>query len=360
MAGLREGMMALLRYTPDSIFFKRYLDGRFIIEIVSEAKAKKYGDSWKDIIGKSDFDLLLKGEEAQECHNDELHVMQTGEPLINQVKKLTRLDGTTTWVSETKFTWIDDESGEIIGVIGIARDITDSREMEQHILKMLATATHKMRSPTHLVATELTLLSRGKYGEISEAAKEKALDIRDRALGLEGTISYYLAAANFMNSDKIGRKEMLDLSRDIIEPVLASFSRELKGKNIWIDDRLGGVPENAIMIPANKLQLSSVYDNLIGNAIKHLSDDGNGVIAVGFEDKEMFYRLNVYNNGENIPPGKRESIFEMGESGCGSSGLGLYMSRDFMRRQGGDLWCEEASGHPNFIIILPKEEDLKE
>ena len=50
-----------------------------------------------------------------------------------------------------------------------------------------------------------------------------------------------------------------------------------------------------------------------------------------------------------------DSIFEMFESE-NSSGIGLPVSRELVRRHGGDLWCEESpDGHPNFVFTLPKE-----
>ncbi|MFA7318997.1 MAG: PAS domain-containing protein [Parcubacteria group bacterium] len=57
-----------------------------------------------------------------------MSIVLTGNPIIGKEEELTRLDGTKAWALVTKFPWIDDDSGEIIGIIGIVRDITDRKE----------------------------------------------------------------------------------------------------------------------------------------------------------------------------------------------------------------------------------------
>jgi len=88
-------MMALLRHSDDSIFFKD-MDGRFTL--VSEAKARRSMVRWADMIGKTDFDFLPL-EEAQRCRDDEIYIMETGASIIDKEEELTRLDGSKSWIS---------------------------------------------------------------------------------------------------------------------------------------------------------------------------------------------------------------------------------------------------------------------
>lgn len=341
-------MMALLRHTEDSIFFKD-MDGRFVF--VSEAKAGRAGVGWEEMIGKTDFDFLPE-EEAQHCREDEIFIMETGESIIDKEESLTRSDGNKSWVSVSKFPWKDID-GEIIGVVGISRDISERKKLEKHILQMLSIATHDMRGSIVSISATIKLLSRGSYGKISGSVKQTLLDVFNRMNNLERIVGEYLAKSSLMNSDKIGKKEMLDLRQDIIDPILSDFSQEIGEKNISIDNELGGIPGNRILVKANKNWLSIVYRNLISNAIKHSCL--GCTIAFGFEEPDDHYRLNVYNSGPPVDPLKIEKIFEMFESES-STGLGLPIGREIMRKHGGDLWYEETSdGHPNFIFTLPKE-----
>ena len=146
-------MMALLRHSEDSVFFKD-MDGRFVL--VSEAKARRSVVHREDMIGKTDFDFLPL-EEATKCRDDEIFIMETGVSLVDKEEELTRLDGTKSWISVSKFPW-KDSSGENIGVVGISRDISKRKKMENHILRMLSIATHDMRSPIVSIALTIKLL----------------------------------------------------------------------------------------------------------------------------------------------------------------------------------------------------------
>ena len=341
-------MMALLRHSEDSIFFKD-MDGRFTL--VSEAKARRSGVHWEDMIGKTDFDFLPHTE-ALKCRDDEIFIMETGVSIVDKEEELTRPDGTHSWVSVSKFPWKHFD-GATIGVIGISRDITKRKKLENHILRMLSIATHDLRSPIVSIASTIKLLTRGRFGEVSESVKQTLNDVFHRMIKLEKIVGEYLTKSSVMNSCEIGRKETLDLREDIIDPILGEFSQEIEEGEIRIDNHLGGIPGNKILVSANKNWLGIVYRNLLSNAIRYTPK--GGTIAYGFEDKGEMYRLNVFNNGQTIPAEKRKSIFEMFESEA-SSGIGLPVSRELVRRHGGDLWYEESpEGHPNFVFTLPKE-----
>jgi PAS domain S-box-containing protein len=341
-------MMALLRHSEDSIFFKD-IDGRFTL--VSQAKARRSAVCWEDMIGKTDFDFLPL-EEAQRCRDDEIFIMETGKSIVDKEEELSRLDGTKSWISASKFPW-KDFNGEIIGVIGISRDISRHKKLENHILQMLSIVTHDIRSPIVSIASTIKLLAKGRFGEVSESVKQMINDIFNRMIKLEKIVGEYLTKSSVMNSNEIGRKETLDLREDIIDPILEEFSEEIEKGELQVDNRLGGIPGDKILVSANKNWLGIVYRNLLSNAIRYTPT--GGTIAYGFEDKGEMYRLNVFNNGQSIPAEKRKSIFKMFESEA-SSGIGLPVIRELVRRHGGDLWCEEApGGHPNFIFTLPKK-----
>lgn len=340
-------MMALLRHSQDSIFFKD-MDGRFTL--VSEAKAQRSQVRWEDMIGKTDFDFLPL-EEAQRCRDDEIFIMETGESIVDKEEELTRPDGSKSWISVSKFPWkhID---GETIGVIGISRNISQRKKLEEHILRMLSIATHDMRAPIVSVASIIKLLARGRFGAVNESVKQTLNDVFNRMIKLEKIVGEYLTKSSVMNSSEIGRKEMLALREDIIDPILSEFSQEIEQGELQIDNRLGGIPGANVLVSANKNWLGIVYRNLFANAIRYTPR--GGTIAYGFEDQGEMYRLNVFNNGPSIPVEKRKIIFEMFESEV-SSGIGLPVIRELVRRHGGDLWCEESpSGHPNFVFTLPK------
>ena len=115
---------------PDSVYFKDD-QNRFIL--VNRAKAMHSSVSPEEMIGKTDFDFLPE-EQARKILDDDNNIMNTGEPIISKVEKLTHSDGSEKWVSVTKIPRYDSE-GDIKGTIGISRDITDWKKAEEESAK---------------------------------------------------------------------------------------------------------------------------------------------------------------------------------------------------------------------------------
>jgi len=112
-------MKDMLDSWPDAIFFKNRT-GHLIL--VNEAHAQGMRSKFLDVIGKTDWDLFPK-EEADLMARDDEYVMRTGKPIIDKVEYITFGDGTRHYVSITKVPRRD-ENGQIIGLMGISRDIT--------------------------------------------------------------------------------------------------------------------------------------------------------------------------------------------------------------------------------------------
>ncbi len=121
-------LQTLMDNIPDSIYFKD-TKNRFIR--VNKAKAEHRGATFEDITGKTDFDFLPKNE-AKKAFADDNQVMQTGKSIKDKPEKITYQNGTKYWVSVTKIPWYNEKS-ETIGTIGISRDITERKELEEKL-----------------------------------------------------------------------------------------------------------------------------------------------------------------------------------------------------------------------------------
>ncbi|UCF50409.1 MAG: PAS domain-containing protein [Thermoplasmatales archaeon] len=125
LAREHELLQTLMDSIPDSIYFKDD-ENKFVM--VNKAKAARSNVNPEDMIGKTDFDFLPE-EEARKVFEDDAEVMKTGKFIINKVERLTSIDGSEKWVSVTKFPRFDNE-GNIIGSMGISRDITELKKLE--------------------------------------------------------------------------------------------------------------------------------------------------------------------------------------------------------------------------------------
>ena len=123
----------LMDHLPASIFFKDK-ESRFIR--INKSCAIKFGlNSAEEAIGKTDFDFF--GEEhARKAREDEIKVMQTGEPLVGIIEKEAGSDNykEERWASTTKLP-LRNDSGIIIGTFGISRDITEQKRTELSLIE---------------------------------------------------------------------------------------------------------------------------------------------------------------------------------------------------------------------------------
>ena len=139
----------LLSAIPDNIYFK---DRKSRFTILSQAMIDWFGEkNIEGVIGKTDFDMFT-GEHAKEAFADEQHMMKTGEPLINKEEKETWEGGKITWVSTSKVP-IRAKNGEIIGIVGISRDITEKKRTETILKEYRSNLENAKRETDNILAT---------------------------------------------------------------------------------------------------------------------------------------------------------------------------------------------------------------
>ena len=118
----------LINNIPDHIYIKD-TNSRFIM--VNKTKASFSGKKPSDFIGKTDFDFFPENE-SEIYFNDEKRIMETGIPVIDKVEKLV-YNGNEYWMSSSKIPWFD-KNGNIMGIMGISRDITERKNLEDELL----------------------------------------------------------------------------------------------------------------------------------------------------------------------------------------------------------------------------------
>jgi len=151
---------ALLDYFPHSFYVKEYFNdgndnftgGQFVR--VSKVKASHYGLSIKQILGKTDFDLLPL-DQAQSAVADDLWVMQHKRPIKNRRERITHPNGEVVWVSVTKMPLMYDEA--VSGIIGFSIDITQQVKAEERAAK-IAALVRQIHLPLSAIATALRAL----------------------------------------------------------------------------------------------------------------------------------------------------------------------------------------------------------
>ena len=126
-----ELLQALMDNIPDTIYFK---DTKSRFTRINKAHARELKlNSPDEAVGKTDFDFFHK-DHAIDAYNDEQQIIKTGKPLIGKIEHVKYFDRPPRWVSTTKVP-IRDPRGKIVGLVGISRDITKQKQMEEMVIK---------------------------------------------------------------------------------------------------------------------------------------------------------------------------------------------------------------------------------
>ncbi len=156
----RISLQRLIDLVPDNLWVKDAAS-RFVI--ANNATARQIGlEASGDLIGKTDLEIH-PANSARKYLADERRVVETGHPLIDIEETVIAPDGRKVWISTTKVP-LRDDSGQVVGLVGISRDITGRKRAETlrdgqaQILEMIATSaplTDVLDRLTRLIESQL-------------------------------------------------------------------------------------------------------------------------------------------------------------------------------------------------------------
>ncbi|MCS6246235.1 MAG: PAS domain-containing protein [Opitutus sp.] len=150
LATERHLLEVLLTGLPDSVFIKDR-EGRFLL--ANQVVAQWMGETPASLRGKSDTDIYPP-ELAAVFRKDEEDVMASGMPVINREEVINTKDGRELYVLTTKLPYRN-PAGEIIGVIGMSRNITLRKGFDAE-MRAAQTEIATLRSEVARLTTEVT------------------------------------------------------------------------------------------------------------------------------------------------------------------------------------------------------------
>lgn len=125
-------LRTLIDNLPDSIFAKDK-EGRKILANITDMEVIGCA-SEAEIIGKTDLELF-PGNIGERGYADDIHVLQTGEPVINREEEFIDVEGKHRWLHTSKIPLFD-ELGMVTGLVGIGHDITIRKSAEEELRKL--------------------------------------------------------------------------------------------------------------------------------------------------------------------------------------------------------------------------------
>jgi PAS domain S-box-containing protein len=332
---------------------------------VNQAAADAYSLRTDELVGKSDLDILPR-ESAEAFRADDLEVMISRSSKI--LEESQKLSNGTIWMETFKAPVLD-EDGTVLGTVGFARDISERKAIEaareaalaeaQQLAQLrsdfLAQISHELRTPLNGILGYAQILRRDKSMDerqlaglhVIQQSGEHLLtlinDILDSAKIEAGKLELYPSA--------IPVAPFLRVIADMI-----TVKAEEKGLEFVSDI----APDLPATIHADEKRLRQVLLNLLANAIK-FTDHGRVTLRIHFSPPNRL-RFEVQDTGIGIAAEQMPEVFQpFAQSGevqrrLGGTGLGLVISRQFVRLMGGDIQVESnvgAGSRFTFDLELP-------
>ncbi len=266
-----------------------------------------------------------------------------------------------------------DYKGKIVGILAVAIDITERKEIEQQLLEskekaeaanvakdaFMENMSHDFKTPLNGIYGVVQLLSNRK-DEFPDDVKELISVQEKSTLRLTKLIESILDFSKIYSGSLEIVQEELNLF-DIIESVVHNLSFQLKNKPV--DILIYYPPEVPRHLIGDTHCITSIVLNLMSNAVK-FTDEGHVSISVGVVSKDgnnVMLQLEVVDTGEGIPKDKYKEIFErfhrleLSNKGLKEGhGIGLSVVKELVDKLNGQIDVEsEIEKGTKFIAQLP-------
>ncbi|MFH0762595.1 MAG: ATP-binding protein [Candidatus Omnitrophota bacterium] len=360
----------LMDCIPDVIYFKDRR-GRFLL--VNKAHAKGLGLSPEKVAGKTDFDIHPK-ERAKLMSKDDEYVMSTGKPIIDKIERSTRADGVDNYVSTTKIPRYDDK-GNITGLVGITRDITQrmqlahlrqerdafkkklsaSEEINKMKSELVSVVSHELRTPLAIIKEGISLVLDGIKGAVNDEQKRVLLSVQNNTERLRKIIEELLDVSRIEKGRLKLHYSLANLS-ELIKESAEHYKKITQEKGLVLDYKL---PRQEVNIFIDAERVIQVISNLLDNAVKFTEQGGKITIELKIIGDRV--RAAVIDTGIGIPKRGLDKIFnkftQVSKDSAGKNkgiGLGLFIIKELVTSHGGEAWAESKPGiGSKFYFTLP-------
>ncbi len=244
---------------------------------------------------------------------------------------------------------------QVVAQLELRRLTKELQQVLESKNKLFHILSHDLRSPFNgILAFSRTLVEEGET-----LTKDEIQDFSQTVL--TSAEQFMQLIDNLLQSTRFELGALEYQPTNIaIDTVVGNVQALLKGNATQKMVDLIYEPHPEVEVFADSTMLHSIFQNLIGNAIKFTP--AKGTVTVEVFDQGELIQVSVIDTGVGVPSEMVAGLFELkahrstdGTSGEKGTGLGLLLCKDLVEKQGGRLWVDSVVSHgTSFHFMLPK------
>lgn len=230
-----------------------------------------------------------------------------------------------------------------------AEQLVDQRNKE-----FINIATHELKAPMTAIIGNLSMVLEDGVGSVDETARKLANEAYGGTIRLRNLVTEMLDIARLESGRAQFNIVPLDLNKETTE-IIAMQKVPAEQKGVTVNFTPSQLPP--VMADQTKLQI--ILTNFISNAIKYNRSQGS--VTISHVPSEAGVNISIQDTGLGIPKDQQKKMFQKffrveGEDrkNIPGTGLGMYITKQFIENMGGKLWFESEAGQgTTFYFSLP-------
>jgi len=328
------------------------VDNRGMIKTFNRKSEEIFGKKKEEVVNR-DCQKVLNLKEQGEC----IFRKCLSEKKNIDKEIVLEEEGLTKKILEVSTSFLTDESGEITGLVGVIRDVTELKDLNEEIArnkrlaalgKLSAGIAHEIRNPLSSIRGLAQFIS----GSLSPADERKA-DLKTIIQEVDRLNNLVFQILDYA---KVKKLNLTSFSfNSLLTEVVELFKQEISDKRIEFTLELS--PEISL-VQADRDQLRQMLMNIIINALQAIPQEGEIKIETekSVLKEEPAIKLVIEDNGEGIADKDLNQIFDpFFSTRAQGSGLGLSIVYRIVESHQGEIKVESKVGKgTKFIIFLPQ------
>ena len=261
-----------------------------------------------------------------------------------------------------------DDKGATVGVFAAARDVTELNHAQEVLRRTVENlersnrdleqfayvASHDLQEPLRMVSSYTQLLAERYGDQLDQDAKDFI------GFAVDGSIRMQTLINDLLQYARVGTRgqELAPTdTREALDRALMTMQPRIQETGAVVS--VGDLPT----VIADEVQITQLFQNLLGNAIKFAKAEEAPNIAVSASREDDEWIFSVADNGVGIDAKYQDRVFEIfqrlhSRSEYSGTGIGLAICKRIVERHGGRLWVEsEVGSGATFKFSLPVQQN---